>query len=139
MERITFEGNFCDIAKCQEIMCPYGKDCSQKRVWERLKHYEDMEEQGLLFIKPFKEGETAYYADEDTGRVLMGYVASYEILSDGAVYVEFDNVESDIEWVGIEIPLADARKTVFLTREEAENALAADKNDGRKSGGANNE
>lgn len=42
MKRITFDGLFCDIAKCQEIVCPYGKDCSQKRVWERLKAIEDV-------------------------------------------------------------------------------------------------
>ena len=41
MERLTFEGNFCDIAQCRELPCKYGGDCSQKQVWERLKAYED--------------------------------------------------------------------------------------------------
>ena len=41
MERLTFEGNFCDIARCKEVKCPYDTDCSQKQVWERLKAYED--------------------------------------------------------------------------------------------------
>lgn len=44
MERLTFEGNFCEIAKCAEIpggsFCENGA-CSQKEVWERLKAYED--------------------------------------------------------------------------------------------------
>lgn len=44
MERLTFEGMFCDIAMCQEIWggerCPNGY-CSQKRVWERLREYEE--------------------------------------------------------------------------------------------------
>lgn len=51
MDRLTFDGNFCDIAMCQEVRGgPFCKDgyCSQRRVWERLKEYEDMEEQGLL-------------------------------------------------------------------------------------------
>lgn len=126
MKRLTFGGNFCDIALCTNTpggsFCEDGS-CSQRKVWERLKCYEDLEEQGRLFIKPYKEGETAYYADEDIGRVLMGYVASYEILSDGAIYAEFTNVESDIEWVSVELPLAETQKTVFLTREEAEAAL----------------
>lgn len=39
MKRLTFEGNFCDIAICREQVC-IGK-CSQKDVWERLKAYED--------------------------------------------------------------------------------------------------
>ena len=41
MERLTFEGNFCDIAQCACMKCPYDTDCSQKQVWERLKAYED--------------------------------------------------------------------------------------------------
>ena len=41
MERLTFEGNFCDIAQCSELPCKHGGDCSQKQVWERLKDYED--------------------------------------------------------------------------------------------------
>ena len=41
MERLTFEGNFCDIAQCKEVKCLYDTNCSQKQVWERLKAYED--------------------------------------------------------------------------------------------------
>lgn len=41
MERLTFEGNFCEIAQCACMKCPYDTDCSQKQVWERLKAYED--------------------------------------------------------------------------------------------------
>lgn len=44
MERLTFDGNFCDIAQCSEIpggsFCEDGA-CSQMKVWERLKAYED--------------------------------------------------------------------------------------------------
>lgn len=41
MERLTFEGNFCDIAQCRELPCKYDGSCTQKEVWERLKAYED--------------------------------------------------------------------------------------------------
>ena len=41
MERLTFEGNFCDIAQCHELPCKYDGNCSQKQVWEMLKAYED--------------------------------------------------------------------------------------------------
>ena len=41
MERLTFAGNFCDIAQCRELLCPYDGNCTQKEVWERLKAYED--------------------------------------------------------------------------------------------------
>lgn len=44
MERLTFDGCFCDIAKCAETpggsFCENGA-CSQRKVWERLRDYED--------------------------------------------------------------------------------------------------
>ena len=44
MNRLTFEGNFCDIEMCQETpggaFCEDGY-CSQRKGWERLKQYED--------------------------------------------------------------------------------------------------
>ena len=43
MERLTFAGNFCDIAQCRENPCPYNGSCSQRKVWERLKQFEDTE------------------------------------------------------------------------------------------------
>lgn len=46
MERLTFDGNFCDIARCENVpgssFCEDGA-CSQRKVWERLKEYEDTE------------------------------------------------------------------------------------------------
>ena len=41
MERLTFDGNFCDIAQCKELPCPHDNNCTQKQVWDRLKSYED--------------------------------------------------------------------------------------------------
>lgn len=40
MERLTFEGNFCDIAQCRELPCPYNGACTRRKVWERLRAYE---------------------------------------------------------------------------------------------------
>lgn len=42
MKRLTNEGNFCDMALCDSLEsgCP-PEGCSPKRVWERLKAYED--------------------------------------------------------------------------------------------------
>ncbi len=42
MERLTFDGNFCDISRCRELhTCPYTA-CTQRQVWEKLKAYEDL-------------------------------------------------------------------------------------------------
>lgn len=40
MERLTFDGNFCDISQCRELPFPHGGNCTQRKVWERLKAYE---------------------------------------------------------------------------------------------------
>ena len=42
MERLTFDGNFCEIAQCWELPCPHGGSCTQRKVWEKLKAYEDL-------------------------------------------------------------------------------------------------
>lgn len=68
MERLTFEGNFCDIAQCRDVpggsFCEDGS-CSQKKVWTRLKSYEDtgltpkeVTAQGELFDYALKESKT---------------------------------------------------------------------------------
>ena len=41
MERLTFDGNFCDISQCREMPCPHRDSCTQRKVWEKLKAYED--------------------------------------------------------------------------------------------------
>lgn len=41
MDRLTFDGNFCDIAQCRELPCTHGGNCTQRKVWEKLKAYED--------------------------------------------------------------------------------------------------
>lgn len=45
MTRLTFDGDFCDISMCRFVpggsFCEDG-DCSQRRVWERLKSIEDI-------------------------------------------------------------------------------------------------
>lgn len=43
MERLTFDGNFCDISQCRELPCPHGGNCTQRKVWEKLKAYEDLD------------------------------------------------------------------------------------------------
>ena len=85
--------------------------------------------EGRLVVLPCGVNDTAWYADTDTNRVLMGYISSYQFLSDGAVYFEFTNIESDIEWVSVELPVDDFGKTVFLTHEEAERALKGENKD----------
>ena len=149
MERLTFEGNFCDIAQCQELPCPYNNACSQRKVWERLKAYEDKADEialklmrladleslcsytrlrelaeadraGRLVVLPCKVGDKLY-------RVFDGNISEHEV----------QNMKyfARQRRLGIDITpfFPDAGrfigKTVFLTREEAEKALEAMKDD----------
>ena len=67
MERLTFDGNFCDIARCGHQTCPYKDGCSQKQVWERLKAYEDtgLSHEKVSWMKEFVEAAF----DNDTSRI----------------------------------------------------------------------
>ena len=67
MERLTFEGNFCEIARCGYPMCPYKDGCSQKQVWERLKQYEDtgLSPEKVSWMKEVVEAAF----DNDTSRI----------------------------------------------------------------------
>lgn len=110
MERLTFEGNFCDIAMCTATrygsFCEDGA-CSQRKVWERLKHYEDLQEQGRLILLPCKVGDTLY-------RIQHEYKSGNPFIR--AVTFNHNNFWR-IVYGG------EFGKTVFLTREEAETAL----------------
>ena len=161
MERLTFEGNFCEIARCKEVKCPYDTACSQKQVWERLKAYEDtgltpeeikapFTEDAMinlaaqsLGVEPSRLRELAV-ADKD-GRVvvlpckvgdILWITGSIRRLYSAKVRTFFIGHPSGVRWVdndvGIQmirttecdVPMRDFGRTVFLTREEAEKALA---------------
>lgn len=111
MERLTFEGNFCDIAMCRENPCPYNGMCSQRQTWERLKAYEDAEQDGRLLELPFvamveqslQDGKMKPMGDQKhNGRYAV-------------VYVDHNKWKS---------PLIDICGKPY-NREEAENRMAA--------------
>lgn len=137
MERLTFEGDFCDIAQCTSTpggsFCEDGA-CSQREIWERLKAYEDtgltpeeitamrhtLDEyhktadplllakvQGRLVVLPCKVGDTVYRIH-------------YQL----ATYPD----ESEPQILKSTFALNDLiyfERSVFLTREEAEKAEKA--------------
>lgn len=137
MDRLTFEGNFCDIAQCVCMKCPYDTACSQKQVWERLKAYEDSklppeDAANLHAILRLGDGMTLMrlrelaVADKDgrcvvlpckVGDTIWRLKRTFETYPDKSEpYTEADGfLLQDIWNVG---------KNVFMTREEAEKALA---------------
>lgn len=132
MKRLTFDGNFCDIAMCAETQggsfCEDG-NCSQRKVWERLKEYEDMEEQGLLARLPCKVGDSYFiirkycdehgelpYATEHWGSDCLGCSEA----CNGEFRIKEERFNSVAQIVTFAKSIG---KTIFLTEEEAEKAL----------------
>lgn len=134
MKRLTFDGNFCDIAMCQETpgssFCEDGY-CTQRKVWDRLKQYEDMEEQGLLVWLPCKVGDWVYRVirlKNGSGHVAPAIVGGLH-LADTTRNRRYQKEYEYIVLKGVfggfiaHVNKKEFGKTVFLTREEAEKAL----------------
>ena len=162
MERLTFEGNFCDIAQCRELPCKYDGNCSQKQVWERLKAYEDagLSPQACSMCREIEEGlsSTDYSisrmlelmkADKDGRVVVLPCKVGQRVfaLMDMDKHISECEVKqigmgNKIGFIGLEpigargreygVALKGFGKTVFLTRDEAEKALA--EMEGKKDG-----
>ena len=152
MERLTLEGNFCEIARCKEVKCPYDTDCSQKQVWERLKQYEDSklspeDAANLHAILRLGDGMTLMrlrelaVADQEGHVIVLPCKVGHRVfaLLDTDKHISECEVKQiglgdEIGFVGLEpigargreygVSLNGFGKTVFLTREEAEKALA---------------
>lgn len=163
MERLTFEGNFCEIARCGYPTCPYKDGCSQKQVWERLKRYEDTkrtpeqiealeaaimgkavaqitefeglpiarlrelavaDKDGRVVVLPCKVGDILWI----TGSIRRLYSAKVRTFfignHTGVRGRDNDAGTQMIRTTECDVPMRDFGKTVFLTREEAEKALA---------------
>lgn len=120
MERLTFDGDFCDIAMCQDTrggsFCEDGC-CTQRKVWERLKNYEDAEEQGLLIRLPCKVGDMVYGIHG--GKTILPMVAKWIETNECGWTIAAQYAPMAPKF----FCFADFGKTVFLTREEAEKAL----------------
>ena len=167
MERLTFEGNFCDIAQCREIPCPHNGACSQRKVWERLKAYEDThmmpsdvtsmrmdmaiiaalfndvdvdrmkelaeaDKDGRLVVLPCKVGDTVWVIENPwTGELLKKPIEAYANGMKKFSHGLYVNVLFDTRKINgaRDYEINHIGKTVFLTREEAEAALEAMKDE----------
>ena len=157
MERLTFDGNFCDIAQCTSTpggsLCEDGS-CSARKVWERLKAYEDtglmpeicanyttFEDEAISKGVTFKRIVELMDADKDGRLVVLPAKTVFELTwdagpdcdlvcpvsIDGHGCCDFcDKGELCIyERKCRQEHIEQIGKNVFLTREEAEKALEA--------------
>ena len=102
--RLTNKEEFCDSICPNSSECEFGCDFKDiKDMYNKLKEYEDLEEEGLLLKLPCKIGDAVY-------------IVGYKYRQGG--YEKFINTGkfrySDLDKL---------KKTVFLTKEEAEKAL----------------
>ncbi len=96
------------------------KNNGHQKCMERLAEYEDLEEQGKLLKLPCAVGDMIYKVSPNYVYVDMCQITGFAECNSTksmcyTVYIDPD--EEDI------IALSDFGKTVFLTREEAEDAL----------------
>ena len=61
MERLTGIISYCSFTYCDnEGKCKIENVCYDKQLYEKLKNFEDLEEQGLLLKLPCKLGKNLY-------------------------------------------------------------------------------
>lgn len=134
MERLT-KNNKRKLSHGEEIViCKHSEnDCNDscmkiipckwyKKAIEKLKRYEDLEEQGRLIKLPCKVGDTVFYIN---GTLILEYeIVSFSIDRTGAwlMYGEHYVDENDRTY-SYNFETDKIGKTVFLTREEAEEKL----------------
>ena len=105
----------------------YDAFYSHMMMVQKLGEYEDAEEQGFVLRLPFKVGDIVYYIDEgfiEPCTVEVIFLADYKD-KDGnnSNMAEIHYKREDCPYVLTEIYFTDLGKTVFLSPEEAEQAL----------------
>ena len=135
MERLTNHFSYCECAECKyydeelakcnkcKIFITSTGHCHDKKVWEKLRDYEDLEEQGLLLKLPCKIGDTVY-------QLINSHIYEYKVI--GICFDIFQNkwmyevaYQIGLEWFKTmcDFDVFGKSKTVFLTKEEAEAKL----------------
>lgn len=133
-KRIDF-GNGKGTVDISNEMC--GKLLTHEAVvralFDKLAHYEDLEEQGLLLKLPCKVGDVVYFVDRRYDRekrtfvsfVHNGYVKAIKFSSRPTkVTIEYEDIDDNCgRCKGKDVHASNIGKTVFLTKEEAEAKL----------------
>ena len=141
MKRLTFDGLFCDIAKCDSTpggtFCESGT-CTQRRVWERLKEYEDtglepeeirrmgdlraMEREIIFGVTAERLKELAE-ADKDGRLVVLPCGTDVELIRDGYVF-KADHWTHTLTAFRDEPKNKSGKQVALFSTKEAEAALA---------------
>ncbi len=147
MERLTFkneemtDGIKCPVKNdyyidefCDKVCSIFQHDCPFMNMGKKLKSYEDAEENGLLIHLPCRVGDKVYriWTCGKNGRSIAEFKIEH-IDIDNYPEIEFSyrcTKGSHNFYPYRFCKLEDFGKTVFITREEAENELERLKNNG---------
>lgn len=95
-------------------------------VYLKLREYENAEEDGRLLILPCKVGDTVYYYCKILDEILQYFIEQIVIDYDADSpkgYIIYNAINNDGPYEDIDFDETDIGKTIFLTREAAEQAL----------------
>ena len=143
MERLSNHFDYCKVNECkycdEELLkqnkCQFFdvgiSHCYEKRVHDKLREYEDAEEQGLLVRLPLKIGDIVYherpFATIHTG--IQAFQVTNIMISQNKKCIWYKKyramrlLNGKIIDSQINFSFDDIGKTVFLNQEEAEAAL----------------
>ena len=139
MKRLTFDGLFCDIVKCDSTpggtFCETGT-CTIRRVWERLKEYEDtgLEPEQVLELKSFIQGgihkvddgwkhvQELLQAERDGRLVVLPCGTDVELVRDGYVF-KADHWNHTLTAFRDEPKNKSGKQVALFSTKEAEAAL----------------
>ena len=124
--RLTNNKTYC------EQQCDYGKedecffdsekeqfDCYERKIYDKLKEYEDLEEQGLLVKFPCKLGDDLYWIDDEFSDDMKIEKSDNNItgilVSKDGFYVAIDDEFNELFKIGSQFGL--------LSKEQAEQKL----------------
>ena len=117
MDRLTNSIDYCqlhcDFGKSNECFFQDKSKCYEKNIYEKLREYEDLEEQGLLLRLPFKVGDTVYRIEN--GKITQTEITKYDIYADGSIWFSFST--------SLSLPISKFKTCIFFTQAEAEQKL----------------
>ena len=125
MERLTNGIEYCklhcDFGKSNECFFSNKDKCYERSIYNRLKDYEDAEEQGLLLKLPCKVGSTLYHPISNRINEYKAIGLCFDITRNEFMYEVAYQI--GLEWYKTTCDFDCINKTVFLTKEEAEKKL----------------
>lgn len=104
----------CDFGKQNECFFQDKSKCYEKNIYEKLREYENLEEQGLLLRLPCKVGTKVY---------AINPIIDYGEVGDEAIYY-YSIIEREFQiYMMMDYGKLVFGRNVFLTKAEAEQKL----------------